>query len=281
MNSTPVFRSQVGKEKIIAYYDSLLNRCRDFIKERDVETSFGKTHLLEAGADGLQPLLLFHGSCTNSAMWLGDMRELSKQYHAFAVDIIGEAGKSVEYRPDPRSRDYVLWIEQLMDALELPKAAFMGNSFGGWMALKFATERPERVEKLVLLATSGITPVKFSFLLKSIVSAAKGEKGLESLGRTIYGKTDLPPEVLEASGLILKYFQPMVGALPLFTPQELSRLTMPLFYLAGENDATVDARKTADKIKKLIPHAEVEIIKGSGHVIYNTMDKVIPFLNGK
>jgi pimeloyl-ACP methyl ester carboxylesterase len=70
----------------------------------------------------------------------------------------------------------------------------------------------------------------------------------------------------------------MMGTLPEYTDEQLRRLTMPVLYIAGENDATVHAGKTAQRIKKLIPHAEIRLIENSGHVIYNAIDVIMQFL---
>ncbi|MGI5970563.1 MAG: alpha/beta fold hydrolase [Oscillospiraceae bacterium] len=44
------------------------------------------------------------------------------------------------------------------------KTAIIGNSLGGWMALKFATAYPERVSKLVLIASAGLAEIRPQFI---------------------------------------------------------------------------------------------------------------------
>lgn len=56
-----IYKSQEGKEKILALYDSQLEQLRTPYIDKWVSTSFGNTHLIETGnADGV-PLLIFHG----------------------------------------------------------------------------------------------------------------------------------------------------------------------------------------------------------------------------
>lgn len=277
LEKTP-FKSVEGKQAILAWYNALLDSWPVPHREREVDTSFGKTFLLEAGASGSPVILLFHGSCSNSAMWLYDMEKLSPLYHVFAVDILGEPGRSAESRPDTKSGAYAQWIGELLNGLSAQRAILIGNSLGGWMALKAAAACPDRVDKLVLIAPSGIVPAKVSYLFRSILYASKGEKGLEALMKMICGTDKLPSEVVAAQKLFLAHFNPRLGALPALTDAELSNLTMPMLYIAGEKDCTTDVKKAARRIGKKVKSAQVAIIPGNGHVIYNAMDMVMPFL---
>lgn len=279
MKTKPIFKTDEGKQKILQHYNSLLKQWTAVYKERYIETSYGNTFILEAGDENNPAVFLFHGSCTNSAMWFEDIKILMEQYHVFSVDILGEPGKSAENRLDVNSDDYAHWIKELMDKLDIQQAVFIGNSYGAWMALKFAINYPSMVSKLVLIAASGITPAKISFILKSIIYASQGEKGLRSLNQMVYGTDEIPQEVIEAGNLIMRNFNPYVGALPIFSDEQLKKLTMPVFYIAGENDVTVNTLKTAQRLKSLLPNAAADIIKDNGHVVFGVMNKVINFIN--
>ncbi|MGH9208553.1 MAG: alpha/beta fold hydrolase [Acidimicrobiales bacterium] len=52
--------------------------------------------------------------------------------------------------------DYLLHMEEVMDALGLQRTAVVGTSFGGWMAAELAALRPERVNALVLVDAMGL-----------------------------------------------------------------------------------------------------------------------------
>jgi pimeloyl-ACP methyl ester carboxylesterase len=278
MREVQAFKSEEGKKAILDWYRQILNGWPLPHREREIDTSFGKTFLLEAGRQDCPAVLLFHGSCTNSAMWLADIAQLSPYYHVFAADIIGEAGGSDPNRPDFFTDAYALWIGELLDALSLEKAALIGNSLGGWMSLKFAAARPERVSKLVLIASSGVTAVKSLFILKSILYLMMGSKGSRAMNKMVYGTVSIPPEVLEAQSLILAHFNPRTGALPVFSDDELRRLTMPVLFIRGENDCTSDTKKAAERLAHLTAKAETHILSGCGHVVYNAMDLIMPFL---
>ncbi|HLG91888.1 MAG TPA: alpha/beta hydrolase [Acidimicrobiales bacterium] len=52
--------------------------------------------------------------------------------------------------------DYVLHLEELLDALGLNSAAVVGTSFGGWVAAELAARQPTRVDALVLIDAMGL-----------------------------------------------------------------------------------------------------------------------------
>ncbi len=113
------------------------------------------TNYLEAGAGA--PVILLHGSgpgVTAYANWRLTIPALAQTYHVYAPDIAGFG--YTERKPDAKyGLDF--WVSHLcgfMDALGLARARFVGNSFGGALALAMAARHPSRVERLVLMARS-------------------------------------------------------------------------------------------------------------------------------
>ncbi|MBP5601657.1 MAG: hypothetical protein J6X78_02920 [Treponema sp.] len=92
-----VYRSEKQGQIIRQTYDELLKLWGCTILERDVETTFGITHIIEAGQDGAPALVLFHGVGDDSAlMWIFNAAELSKHFKLYAIDTLGGPGKSVK-----------------------------------------------------------------------------------------------------------------------------------------------------------------------------------------
>jgi len=273
-----VFTSEAGRRIILAHYRKLLDTFDFEYQERYIATEYGLTYVLESGNPDFPPLLLFHGSSSNSAVWFADIGELAQHFHVFAVDIIGDAGHSDQSRPDPKSDGYSLWIRDLFDGLGIEKASIIGNSLGGWICIKFAAAFPERVEKLVMIASSGITPVRATFTLKMLYYFFLGDRGRESLIRLFFEKDKVPPDIIAFSNMIADHFVPMTGKLPAVTDEKLKKLIMPVLYIAGEDDPTVNTAKSARRLRKTVAHPTVILLKNKGHLIYNVLDKVIPFL---
>ena len=268
-----VFKTESIRDKFRAYYDGVLARFP--FGQRYVETAFGKTFILTAGQESNPPIVLLHGSCSNSAFWFPEIMALSGNYMVYAVDIIGEAGNSEEYRPDINTDAFALWMKDVLDALGLEKAVIIGNSLGGWTALKFATAFPERVSRLVLIASSGLAEIRPQFIDNVAQTRQSNENG--SVDSTIIGENDIPKEVLEFMNLIVESYNP-INYLPVYADNQLRQLTMPVLFIDGENDVIIDAQQSAQRLSHLVSSAEIHLLGNCGHVITNSVEYIIPFL---
>lgn len=267
-----VYKSKEGRDRFRAVYSQVLGQFP--FEQQYVETAYGKTFMLSYGQPSNPPLVLLHGSCSNSAFWFPEIMALSAQYRVYAVDIIGEAGNSEEYRPDLNASDFALWLNDVLDALGIGKTVLVGNSLGGWMALKFSTTFPERVSRLILIAPSGLAPVRQGFI-ENVAQARQGD-GTTPINADVIGEHSLPKEVLDFMNLIAASYDP-IQELPVFPDDQLLQLNMPVLFIDGEEDVIIDAQKSAQRLSRLIP-AQIELIPGGGHVVLNAMDFIGPFL---
>lgn len=279
MNTKPIFKSSAGEEAILALYDSLLARWPVAHEELAIPTRHGETFVVASGAAGAPPMVLLHGSSTNSAMWAGDVVEYSRDHRVYAVDILGEPGHSAPVRPAWKSSGYVEWLEDLLAALAVERAIIVGCSLGAYVALQFATARPELVEKLVLLAPGGITPVKTSALLRIVAVSLFGRRGAESVNRMVYRDVIVPDEVRAFGSLIQENYNPRTDPQPLFTDEQLERLTMPVLLVAGAKDCFFESQKTAERLRRLVPQFQAAILPDTGHVLLDTPQLIRPFLD--
>ncbi len=271
---TSVYKSEAKKAQFRAVYNGFLSGMP--FQKRTVDTPCGETFLLEAGNPEHPPVLLLHGSCSNSAFWFNDILALAGDYHVFAADIPGEAGNSAEYRLSLDDADYAEWLAAVLDALNLPRVRLAGNSLGGWMALKFATAYPARVEKLMLFASGGLADSASKYLEQ----AQEAQKAGDDLkfGDDIAQEAQMPKEILDFLNLILASYNPISVPLPVFSGEALERLTMPVLYVAGEADDMLDTQAGAAAVRAHIPHAKIVLLPGMGHMITTPYEWMLPFL---
>ncbi|HEX6385003.1 MAG TPA: alpha/beta hydrolase [Anaerolineae bacterium] len=278
MSTKPIYKSPAGEKAVMALYDAVLAKWPVPFETLDISTQHGNTFVISCGNSTAPPLVLLHGAGTNSAIWAGDVVEYGRHYHVYAVDLLGEPGKSAPNRLSWEGPAYVEWLEELLDALKIGKATFIGISQGAWTALKFAVSQPARVDKLVLLSPGGVVPDRISFAIQALLFASLGRWGARRLTQLIYGNQPIPEGVEEITLLIMSHFKARVGILPLFSDEELQRLTMPTFLLGGEQDALRDLEKIAARLRLFVPHLTVTIIPEAGHALLNTTEYVMSFL---
>jgi pimeloyl-ACP methyl ester carboxylesterase len=273
-----IYRSATGEQAIQTFYEGVLARWPVSHERLCLSTGLGETFALASGPASASPLMLLHGSSTNSAAWMGDVRAYSPHYRTYAVDIPGEPGKSAPTRPSLKGEGYVEWLDDLLAALGIDEAAFVGVSLGGWIALQYATARPEKVSKLALLCPGGVTAPRVSWMLRLIVLSLFGERGLAAIKRAMFRDVPISEEVEAFMALVQAHYYPRIEAPPVFSDLELAQVRMPTLLVAGKKDVAYNSVKTAARLGKLLPQFQVVLLPEAGHVLLDTPAQVMPFL---
>jgi pimeloyl-ACP methyl ester carboxylesterase len=245
----------------------------------NIATRHGNTFIIASGRPSSPPLVLLHGAGTNSAVWAKDVAAYSRSYRTYAVDLLGEAGKSAANRPDWNGPAYAEWLDDVLNALQVERAILIGMSQGAWVALKYTIEKPDRIEKLVLICPAGIIPDRVSFVLRAFCYSLLGRWGIKRIVRMLYADQRVSEGVEAMTTLLLSNFRTRVGILPIFSDEELQRLTMPTLLLGGTKDAMRDIENIAARLRKFAPQLDVAILPGAGHAVVNTAEHILSFLS--
>lgn len=276
---TVAFKSEEGKKEVLKYYDMLLTKGSLPHEKIMVNTSYGETFIIAMGKKELPPLVLLHGSGMNSAMWIKEMDEYSQIHRVYAVDIPGEPGKSDERQLSFESNDFSNWLNDVFNALLIDKASIVGISLGAWLGTKFAIKYSNKVNRLVLLCPAGIGPQKKSFIFKFLFYSLFGEKGIDKLYYKINGDKPIPDIMLSYQKLIANHFNFRRVTIPIFSDNELKKLTMPVALFVGGKDVMLHSEKTANRLGLLLNHAEINFIQEEGHSIVNYGNEIRKFLS--
>ncbi|ALB45226.1 alpha/beta fold hydrolase [Clostridium beijerinckii] len=279
MEMGKVFKTNEGKNDVIKFYDKFLQKLALSYEKFYVDTKYGKTFIIASGEKSNPPLILLHGSGMNSVMWLRDIKEYSKTYRVYAIDMLGEPGKSDENRPSLSGSSYAEWLKEVFENLSVERANIIGISLGAWLAIKFSVSYPEMASKLVLLCPSGVGPQKKSFIFKAIAYGILGEKGIDKLYYKVNGNQPIPEEMLKYQKLIGKSFNYRKETIPIFSDNELKLLTMPTVLFVGAKDIMLHSDKTARRLGNLLPHAQINISPKAGHSNVNDVNKIIEWFN--
>jgi pimeloyl-ACP methyl ester carboxylesterase len=273
-----LYKSEAGEREVMALYDRTLERWPVPYETCKVGTRHGETFVIASGDRTAPPLVLLHGTCSNALAWLGDVPGYAGALRVYAVDMPGEPGRSAPERPPWDGPAYVEWLDDLFGGLGIEQTALLGLSQGGWTALKYAVARPERVTALVLLTPGGIVPARLSFVLRAIPLSLMGRPGAEALNRITFGSQPIHPDAVTFMNTIMTHFKPRIGVLPMFSDDELRCLTMPVLLLVGARDALNDSEKMAERMRRLVPAADVRVLPDAGHVLVGLVPSIMPFL---
>jgi pimeloyl-ACP methyl ester carboxylesterase len=157
-DTLPRFKTEEGRAKYLAAYDAALTAWPVAYEERDVPTALGPTHVIASGPAEAPPLILLPSFAATALVWRPNIAALAAQHRCYAIDTIGQPGKSVAVRPITDPADYVAWLGEVMDRLGVARAPIVACSFGAFLAAQQALLTPERVERVVLIGPPGVSP---------------------------------------------------------------------------------------------------------------------------
>jgi len=268
------FRSEQAKEEYLVYYDERAKGWPIPSETGMVDTSFGQTFVRIGGPSDAPPLVLLPGSVFNSLMWIPNIEALSKEYMTYAVDNIYDCGRSIYTREFKTPQDFVQWLDELFTALELGnEIRLMGLSYGSWLTHQYALHHPQRVKKIVLLAHPAIVRANIEFVFRfmlGFLSPSLLTSFFHWTLRDTAQKDEQSRTLLEGIigdvKLVAKCFKPKATVVPkLMTDDELSSIKVPAFFLMGENEKTFPHQKAIERIKKVAPQLQTEIVPHAGH----------------
>lgn len=267
-----IYKSKSAKAAVIALYDRQVKELNILYGDIYVETSFGRTHLIECGDNKKPPLLVFHGGNATSAYNLKYCDFLLPHFYIYAVDTIGHSGKSAETSLSPFNQDYGKWVKEVIEKLGYDQIACFGGSFGAGILVKAMCVAPERISKSVLLVPSAI---KNAPSLKSMNMMFPMCMYRITRQEKWFVKCILPMAVKEKyiSKDILITAKSSIDHVKIksIMPQNektsaLRKYKNPVLVMAAEKDCLFPARGVLQRAKKVWPQGRSYLLKDRGHI---------------
>ncbi len=241
------------------------------VVSRTVRTAHGHVHVYDAKGSGPLPTIVMLHGIGSGATAFGRVL-LGLRAHACRVvapDYPGHGFSELEGRLTPQSLEAALY--EVLDALNVGPAIFVGNSMGGALALGHARARPENTSGLVLVSPAGAhsSPAEWRELRATFGMSSRAD-AVAFLDR-LYHRTPRLMSVLahEFPALMSRpAVQDLLAAAKnedLPSPSDLAALTMPVLLLWGKSERLLPASHLAHFRRHLPPHARIEEPEGYGH----------------
>ena len=194
------------------------------------------------------PLVMLHGNGEDNTYFKRQMGPFSEQYQVIALDTRGH-GSSPRGTAPFTLEQFAQDLKGFLDSREIRRCHLLGFSDGANIALLFALQYPEYVEKLVL---NGADLYPAGVKLSTQVPIVLGW-GLLQVIRRLDKKAQPKWELLD-----------LMTTQPHIKPESLSALTMPTLVVAGEQDMIRE--KHTRRIAQSIPNSKLVILPG-GHIV--------------
>jgi pimeloyl-ACP methyl ester carboxylesterase len=237
-----------------------------------------RVHYVQAGQG--DPVVLIHGWNGSTFSMRYAIPELAQRHRVIAIDLLGYG-----FSERPQDGDYSVaglgtLVARVMDALGIERAAVLGHSMGGAIAMWFAIHYPERVERLMLVDSATVSemfrarnvgvawrPVAplFAplFLNRSVIQRA--------LRGAVHDRAVLTPEMVDGHLRPLRVKGHLRAQLKQLidrrrdVPFDPASIRAPTLILWGEHDRVIKL-STGEQLARTIPNARLVVIRSAGHL---------------
>ncbi|NIH78412.1 alpha/beta fold hydrolase [Amycolatopsis viridis] len=263
------FRSANDRARYDAVYDEGLRALPEPAAVHDVPTAFGTVRVYRFGAGG-QPLVLLPGRCGTGVGYRTAIPSLVRRHRVYAVDLLGEPGRSAQTAPIRDAEDQARWLDEMLAGLGLGAAHLLGVSMGGWLACNLAVRRPERIASMTLVdPVATFAPLPLGVLLRA---AAAGLPSVSSWARPrflawIAGPDGADPAECVEGRVISAGMQHFRIALPRpvpFTGRQLRDLRVPALVIIAGRSVVYDSQRALARAR-VLRHAAVELWPETPH----------------
>ena len=231
----------------------------------------------ELGSPDDEPLIILHGFFASSRNWRHVAEKLAASFHVYVLDMRNHGAS-----PHHQVMDYPVMSEDLLLFMEnrgLTTASLLGHSMGGKVAMWFALNHPDRIDKLIV---ADIAPVSYTHSFNNLIQALKAlplheisnRKQAELLLASAIPELGYRQFLLQ--NLILKdgaycwridldiflLMAPNIIAFP--DVENITPFTGKTLFLAGEDSGYVKA----DDVITLFPDATLSVIANAGHWLH-------------
>jgi pimeloyl-ACP methyl ester carboxylesterase len=295
----PTFKNPEGKARYLAAYDAVLADWPVAYEERDVPTRLGPTHVIASGPADEPPLILLPSFAASATVWRPNVEALSRRYRTYAIDVIGQPGKSHARRMIADRQDYADWLAEVLDGLGVRRASIVGCSFGGFLALSQASLTPERVGKVVLISPAGTFVAlswKFFYAMRirgpvlRLLRRLTGSKRAPSLADLRGDRVPLDPRDAKWRALmgVTMAEAPKVSITnaSVFSRAELRAIRAPTLLLIGEKETLYEPAPTLKLAMKRMPGLTGAVVPGADHIAAmarpdEVNDRILRFLGSE
>jgi pimeloyl-ACP methyl ester carboxylesterase len=236
-------------------------------------------------------IVLVHGLAGSAATWREAMPLLARTHRVIAPDLLGH-GESAKPRGDYSLGAYASGIRDLLVAVGVEQATFVGHSLGGGIAMQLAYQFPERCERLVLVASGGlgrdVSPLLKAFSVPGAeyvlpVVLHPRLHGLLDGARNVVGRTGLGhgavfDELWHSYSRLTdaraqRAFIHTIRSVIDVRGQRVSALDrlylarkVPTLLMWGDRDVVIPVSH-ARSAHAAIPGSRLEVIEGAGHML--------------
>lgn len=236
----------------------------------------------EVVSNGKPPLLLLHGFASSTYTFHRLLPLLAQHFSVYAIDLpgFGRSEKSKSFRYS--FKNYASLVRGCLDYFQLEKVSIVAHSMGGQIALYTAKMVPDKIDKLVLLCSSGylqrakkalICCSYLPFFSQFVKWYIHRKDVKEYLQNVFYDHSLITNNHIKEFEMPLRengFYKALVRLLRYregdLTSEQLREITVPVLLIWGKEDRVVPVH-IGNKLEKDLPNATLVTYNEAGHLI--------------
>ena len=268
------FVSAAARDAFLAAYEIAMAALPRPDQVLDVRTGFGvvRVHRFDGGgAPGRVPLVLLPGRAAASPMWAPNLASLIEQSPVYTLDLLGEAGLSIQGTPITNAGDQAHWLHEVLDRLPEQQLDVLGVSLGGWTAVNLVARRPAKVRSLALLDPVLVfAPLAAAAVVRSVPA---GIRALPPRWRDSFASwtaNGAPVGDVPIAHMIEAGMRGYALALPAprrITSGQLARLDLPVLVVVAGRSRMHDPRLVAAAARRTLRRGHIVVFPEASHAV--------------
>ena len=222
------------------------------------------------------PLILINGLGFGRWAWFKQIPAFSRHFSTITFDVRGERGL-----PNGVA-DLSAEVVKLLNHLGIRKTHVLGTSLGGFVAQELALERPDLVDRLVLVCTSygakgpeSLSPWALKDMIgwPSLTVEGATRRGLQTATSEVY-RAERPEEFeqivrwrLADSSSLSDYYQQATAGAQFDVSRAVRSITSKTLVIHGAEDRYVPLANAA-ALAEAIPNAKLRVLADAGHLVF-------------
>jgi abhydrolase domain-containing protein 6 len=265
-----------GFERKLFDWGVSVERYRSDLVYQSIRVEDQDIAFLERKGPG-DPIVLLHGFGANKDTWIHFIRYMPEEFHILAIDLTGHGDSRLDMDVSHDIRYLTDILALTIESLDLDSFHLAGHSLGGYVAMLYAAENPQKLTSLGLFASAGVLcpePTDFQLALEKGVPPIliDSEESFDHMIDLVFYKKPFMPwpvrSVLVRQCITRNKFEEKMWYDLLRSHPDaielLTKIQMPVFLLWGDKDRVVDL--SCVKIyQRYLPPAETVVIKDCGH----------------
>jgi 2-hydroxymuconate-semialdehyde hydrolase len=245
---------------------------------RVIETSGGTSYVLDVG-DG-PAVVLLHGSgpgVTGGINWYRNIGPLSQHFRVIVPDLVGWGRTSVRPAQPYGVETWAKQIIEILEALDISRSHFVGNSLGARITVSMAATRPDPINRIVLMGGPSPSMHKTKGLQK-VYSYTPDLAGMRATLRELFAynpdivdeamverryqdsvRPGFQDEYVKITQAVSRELEPDV-----FSIDSICHIDRPTLVVHGQDDLVVPV-ECGFELARLIDGAELHVFSRCGH----------------